>query len=75
MGTTVLEIVFDFISIVGFFMKLSRYSTVSYILAVIIARFLKVIQFILLNLLLFGKTGGLWDILDIFLDISEYNVI
>jgi len=47
------------ISVVEFFMKLSRYSIVSYISAIIITRFLKVIQFILLNLLFSRKIGVL----------------
>ena len=61
--TTILGIVFNFavafklrrsdsgidsISIVGFFIELSRYPIASHISAVIITRFLKVIQFILL---------------------------
>jgi len=55
-GTTILGMVFDSISIVGFFI----------ISAIIITRFLKVIQFIPLNLLFFGKTSNLWDVPDIF---------
>jgi len=47
----------DSISIVGLFMELSRYSIVSYILVIIITRFLKVIQFIPLNLSFSKKTG------------------
>jgi len=48
-GTTILGMVFDSISIVGFFI----------VSAIIITRFLKVIQFIPLNLLFFGKTSNL----------------
>jgi len=45
------------INIVGFFIELSRYSIVSYVSDIIITRFLKVIQFIPLNLLFSRKIG------------------
>jgi len=57
--TIVLGLFFDSISIVEFFIKLSKYPIVPCISTIIITRFLKVIQLIPLNLLFSRKTSGL----------------